>query len=148
MKWPFQRLSDLPVGDKKVTLNHLGYIYIYIWVFPKIMVPPKHPFVHSVFHEINHPFWGVCPPIFGNIHRYNVYVTDYYTRIITFLIGNPNLNLNVPLLLGGGHIQGIYIYIHNTKLDPQEPISTSMAGWLLFHKCPDVIAVSQWNASY
>ena len=30
-----------------------------IWVFPKIGVgPPNHPFVHRVFHEINHPFWG------------------------------------------------------------------------------------------
>ena len=32
-----------------------------IWVFPKIMVPPNHPFVHRVFHEINHPFWWVFP---------------------------------------------------------------------------------------
>ena len=37
-----------------------------IWVFPKIMVPPNHPFVHRVFHEINHPFWDT--PIFGNTH--------------------------------------------------------------------------------
>ena len=29
-----------------------------IWVFLKIMAPPNHPFVHRVFHEINHPFWG------------------------------------------------------------------------------------------
>ena len=29
-----------------------------IWMFPKIVVPPNHPFVHRVFHEINHPFWG------------------------------------------------------------------------------------------
>ncbi len=28
-----------------------------IWVFPKIGVPPNHPF-NRVFHEINHPFWG------------------------------------------------------------------------------------------
>ncbi len=29
----------------------------------KIGVPPNHPFVHRVFHEINHPFWDT--PIFG-----------------------------------------------------------------------------------
>ena len=34
------------------------------------MVPPNHPFVHRIFHEINHPFWGT--PIFGNIHIYPV----------------------------------------------------------------------------
>ena len=30
------------------------------------MVPPNHPFVHRVFHEVNHPFWGVKSPIFGS----------------------------------------------------------------------------------
>ena len=31
-------------------------------MFPKIGVgPPNHPFVHRVFHEINHPFWGFSP---------------------------------------------------------------------------------------
>ncbi len=29
---------------------------------------PNHPFVHRVFHEINHPFWGTF--IFGNIHMF------------------------------------------------------------------------------
>ena len=29
---------------------------ITMWVFPKIMVPPNHPFVHRVFPEINQPF--------------------------------------------------------------------------------------------
>ena len=32
-----------------------------IWVFPKIMVLPNHPFVHRVFHEINLPFLGARP---------------------------------------------------------------------------------------
>ncbi len=38
-----------------------------IWVFPKILVPPNHPFVHSVFHYKPSFFWGKNP-IFGNIH--------------------------------------------------------------------------------
>ena len=33
------------------------------WVFPKIGVPPNHPFLIG-FSIINHPFWGI--PIFGN----------------------------------------------------------------------------------
>ncbi len=29
-----------------------------MWVFPKIMVPPNHPFVHRVWnHYFHHPFW-------------------------------------------------------------------------------------------
>ena len=37
----------------------------YIWVFPKIGVPPNHPFLIG-FSIINHPFWAI--PIFGNTH--------------------------------------------------------------------------------
>ena len=36
-----------------------------IWVFPKIMIPPKSAILIGVS-IINHPFWGT--PIFGNIH--------------------------------------------------------------------------------
>ena len=39
-------------------------VYVGIWVFPKIMVPPNHPFVHRVFHYFHHPFWGVKYPYF------------------------------------------------------------------------------------
>ena len=35
-----------------------------IWMFPKIVVPPNHPFLG--FSIINHPFWGTL--IFGNTH--------------------------------------------------------------------------------
>ena len=34
---------------------------LFIWMFPKIMVPPNHPFVHRVFHYFHHPFWVVFP---------------------------------------------------------------------------------------
>ena len=34
-----------------------------IWVFPKIVVPPNHPFFR-VFHYFHHPFWGVKSPYF------------------------------------------------------------------------------------
>ena len=39
-----------------------------IWVFPKILVPPKSSNLIG-FSIINHPFWGT--PIFGNTHMYN-----------------------------------------------------------------------------
>ncbi len=40
-----------------------------IWAFPKIMVPPNHPFVHRGFHEINHPFWGLYPYFWKHPYR-------------------------------------------------------------------------------
>ena len=42
------------------------FYHHFIWVFPKIVVPPNHPFVHRVFHYFHHPFWGTT--IFGNTH--------------------------------------------------------------------------------
>ena len=41
------------------------YIYIYIWRFPKIWVPPSHPFPDGDFPSNIHPAIGV-PPISGN----------------------------------------------------------------------------------
>ena len=46
-----------------------------IWVFPKIMVPPNHPFVHRVFHYFHHPFWGIT--IFGNAYIFISYIYIY-----------------------------------------------------------------------
>ena len=37
------------------------HVDLYVWAFPKIGVLKKtlnHPFVHRVFHLINHPYWG------------------------------------------------------------------------------------------
>ena len=44
-----------------------GYVEhdLSIWMFPKIVVPPNHPFLIG-FSIINHPFWGTT--IFGNTH--------------------------------------------------------------------------------
>ena len=40
----------------------------YVWVFPKIVVPPNHSILIG-FSIINHPFWGPTP-IFGNTNMY------------------------------------------------------------------------------
>ena len=58
-------------------IHHYVMILV-IWVFPKIMVPPNHPFVHRVFHYFHHPFWGPTP-IFGNTHI-----------VMVFLLGKKN----------------------------------------------------------
>ena len=38
----------------------------YIWRFPKVGVPPNHPFIDG-FSTINHPFWGT-PVYFTHTH--------------------------------------------------------------------------------
>ena len=40
----------------------LGEIFGRMWVFPKIMVSPNHPWINRVFHYFHHPFFGV--PLF------------------------------------------------------------------------------------
>ena len=56
------KLGKLPKGNDRIPTIHgfrcektLASWRVYfneMWVFPKIMVPPNHPFVHRVFHEI------------------------------------------------------------------------------------------------
>ena len=45
----------------------MGYLQITRWRFPKIEVPPNHPFIDGIFHEINHPAIGY-PHDYGNPH--------------------------------------------------------------------------------
>ena len=58
---------------------HFGLSDVYGWPSKnKGVNPPNHPFVHRVFHEINHPFWGT--PIFGStpIYKYiYIYILSY-----------------------------------------------------------------------
>ena len=39
----------------------LPTLYKTIWWVPRIGVPPNHPFLDRIFHEINHPATGVPP---------------------------------------------------------------------------------------
>ena len=38
-----------------------------VWRFPKLGLPPNHPFYFRIFHEINQTFWG--SPIYGILHN-------------------------------------------------------------------------------
>ena len=42
----------------KISCRDIWYIYISIWMFPKIVVPPNHPLKNRLFHYFHHPFWG------------------------------------------------------------------------------------------
>ena len=72
---PFMHAQRVSIIEKESLTNHfVGKkhmchfpLFPAIWVFPKIMVPPNHPFVHRDFHYFHHPFWGVFPPpMFGS----------------------------------------------------------------------------------
>ena len=66
-------------SDSAWLANVTELLGFYIWVFPKIMVPPNHPFVHGVFHYFHLPFWGPTP-IFGNIHVFLFWDHVYANR--------------------------------------------------------------------
>ena len=71
----------------------------YKWVFPKIMVPPNHPFLHRVFHDFHHPFWGSF--IFGNPHmnKYRNTLPETNVAILHLKMGwkAPNKHPNQTL---------------------------------------------------
>ena len=74
VKWPFKGLSDLQLGDKKVTLNHLVDIYS-IWCIG--MSPPLSAC------QSPRGLWNTCPDL---------------ARCRT----SGRINLHLPLLLTGG----------------------------------------------
>ena len=73
---PVERLLNSCQGLFKV-------VNIYIWMFPKMMVPPNHPFLIG-FSIINHPFWV---PLFLETSIYNIIPFHFrvYLRIAEML---------------------------------------------------------------
>ena len=65
----------------KPTINSGSILFPTKWVFPKIMVPPNHPFVHRVFHYFHHPFGDTT--IFGSTPKY-VLIISYYSSAFKF----------------------------------------------------------------
>ena len=55
------RFATFFIARKCTSKKKSRRLFTYKWVFPKIMVPPNHPFVHRVFHYFHHPFWGFYP---------------------------------------------------------------------------------------
>ena len=63
--------------SRKSEGSPLWTIKVYLGGPPKIVVftPTNHPFVHRVFHEINHPFWGVSHTAHG-YHLHSATIHD------------------------------------------------------------------------
>ena len=59
--WRWGLATEVSGGPNSYTME----IKQYIFMFPKIGVPPNHPILIGLS-IINHPFWGT--PIFGNTH--------------------------------------------------------------------------------
>ena len=57
--------------------------------------------------------------------RYWLGVAPVTTRGIMFLLGDPELNLHFPLLLGGGHIQGAGLSIILHRMDSHQHFCAS-----------------------
>ncbi len=84
--------------------------YTYIWVFPKIMVPPNHPFVHRVFQYFHHPFCGEKSwkiPLFLVQHPY-IPLINQPTR--------PSQQVRNKHMAGGYHISHVQVCQSSTEV--------------------------------
>ena len=75
-------------------------------------IPPNHPFVHRVFHEINHPLWGPTP-IFGNVHIFFLEIGQTHVNVLISKIytGDQNQKNCRKQIVSPQHIYIYYIYI-------------------------------------
>ena len=62
-EWPFQRLSDLQLGDKKVTLNHL--VDVFRWLYMKHTAFLNQPWSFKSSHQV----WSRMPHVWGERDR-------------------------------------------------------------------------------
>ena len=58
-------------------------IYL-IWMLPKMeFFPPNHPLKNRVFHDFNHPLWGVSA-ILGNPHIFLLNLDSLFRSVMAF----------------------------------------------------------------
>ena len=105
--WDFQKLNH-PVSKPK-KFESLLY-KLSIWMSPKIVVPPNHPFVNRVFHY-KPSILGVKSPIFGNTHIYIFYYficDNSFTSWTTFCeIEHLLSSLGVQWIALQNHLHGL-----------------------------------------
>ena len=70
---------DLSMSTRDLTCMAL---YGVVWLFPKIMVPPNHPFSSILigFSIINHPFWGFSPYFWK--HPYGCIIVICFSKFV------------------------------------------------------------------
>ena len=74
LSYPPWKLTNVPWPWMFWKMIHF---FFEIWMLPKIVVPPNHPFNRAGFSIINHPFWGT--PIFGNTHMLRIFSVFFFT---------------------------------------------------------------------
>ena len=75
-------------------MDYYGLLWITIWVFPKIMVPPSHPFLIG-FSIINHPY--ILPSFRQQTHAWASVMMYLSLFILFYPEGFLQLTLNRPL---------------------------------------------------
>ena len=112
------------------TLRETSRVYfgdMFIWVFPKIVVPPNHPNFNSVFHYFHHPFWGNYP---------------------YFLVQHPYISTHAVWVgwgcypsSGGAHLLGSFLgrcnMVHGCSRLCQEVVSWQFHHRIFDHFHPD-----------
>ena len=84
------------LGGFEILATSSWRCFLNVWVFPKIVVPPNHPFLIGCS-IINHPFWDT--PIFGNTQLFHM--SNFFQNPCGHF--NAFWNNNIALAGGFGH---------------------------------------------
>ena len=95
ISYPFQYHININIISLHHIVSHYVILYhnyrMYIWWFPKIVVPTNHPFIDRIFHELNHPA-GYGNPLFWMpvIHAFSVVATLHSTNSLRQTVVTPS----------------------------------------------------------
>ena len=89
LSYPPWKLTNVPWPWMFWKMIHF---FFEIWMLPKIVVPPNHPFNRAGFSIINHPFWGT--PIFGNTHMLRIFSVFFFHHVSESLGLGPILEVS------------------------------------------------------
>ena len=72
LDWPILGRYFPPIFQDKVEFLQprwdVDHSYVVIWRFPKLRVPPNHPFLCGIFHDKPSSYWGTGYPHLWNPH--------------------------------------------------------------------------------
>ena len=94
---PSPNASKMKAHHAMWVIHHNSSMVYTIWMFPKIVVPPNHPFYIIRFSIVNHPFWDT--PILSYFWKHPWFIRGFHFLRMEKNQKTQRINWGVPTCL-------------------------------------------------